>query len=376
MLDYALSEQEALTHSKNMNAGKSQLQFFSRTGDAWHTMYEDCLKAEKSIEFEQYIIRDDEIGRKFMEMFRDKAKNGILIRLLLDRVGSRSLFHSRLVQDILEQGGAVNFYNPIGWLNLFTPATWFPRNHTKTMLIDSKICHIGSACLADYMVDWRDQHARITGPLVTEIEKDFSYIWKRSGNKQADRPDIFTCDDPDFNYIVAKPRLTPSPIYRELLKQIRQAKRNIHMCTPYFLPPYGLRRALQQAADRGVDIQVIYSDYTDVQFAVHTSRTYFPRFLYEGIRLFAYKATVYHAKYTIIDGNWATMGSVNLDYLSLLRNREANIVMIDPDAVQKLEKQFQKDLADCEEILPGFWQHVPFRFKMIGYIGRLFKRML
>ena len=375
MVNYALSQQLAPEHSKSMGTEKTQLQFFARTGDAWEAMYEDCLKAQKSIEFEQYIIRDDEIGRRFMELFRNKALNDVMIRLLLDRVGSRSLFRSKLVQDIVEAGGAVNFYNPIGLLNLFAPATWFPRNHTKTMLIDNAVCHIGSACLADYMANWRDLNARITGTLVSEIAKDFSYIWKRAANQKCKRPDI-SDDNPDFSYLVAKPRMTPSPIYRELLTQIRQAKKTVYMATPYFLPPYGLRRALRQAAQRSVDIKVIYSDITDVPLAVHTSRTYFRRFLNEGVRLFSYKGTVYHAKYSVIDGTWATMGSVNLDYLSLLRNREANIVITEQDTIRRLEKEFANDMQRCEEILPNFWMRVPLRYKIIGYIGRIFKRML
>lgn len=375
MVNYALSNAQFGAHDVGMDAAPTKLQFFSRTGDAWEAMYADCLKAEKSIEFEQYIIRDDEVGHRFLKLFRDKAKSGVMIRLLLDRIGSRSLYHSKLVQDVVEAGGAVNFYNPIGWINIFAPATWFPRNHTKTMLIDNTICHIGSACLADYMADWRDLHARITGTLVSEIGKDFSYIWKHAANQKCTRPNIYD-DDPDFSYIVAKPRLTPSPIYRELLSQIRKSKKTIHIATPYFLPPYGLRRALRRAANRGVDIKVIYSDHTDVQLAVHTSRTYFPKFLREDIRLFSYKRTVYHAKYTIIDGTWGTMGSANLDYLSLLRNREANILIAHAETVKELEAQFAQDMKYCEEIPHDFWQHVPLRLKIIGYIGRIFKRML
>ncbi len=360
----------------SINSQKTQILFYSRTSDAWAIMYEDCAKAKKSIEFEQYIIRNDEVGQKFMELFAKKAREGITIHLLLDRVGSRDLYGSKLVQDIIEHGGSVNFYNLIGWLNLFSPGTWFPRNHTKTLLIDSCIVHIGSVCLADYMVSWRDLHARITGVLVAEIARDFSYIWKRSAGRKGISRITEVSDDPDFDYLIAKPHLAPSPIYRELVAKIHAAKHHVYMATPYFLPPQGLRRALRSAANRGVDVRVILTEQTDVPLAVHVSRTYFPKLLKDGLRLFSYKETVYHAKYSVIDGEWATMGSVNLDYLSLLENREANIVMTHYDTVQELEKQFYSDLENCSEIKPDFWQKISLYNKMIGYLGRSVKRML
>jgi cardiolipin synthase A/B len=338
-------------------AQKTRIELYSGTRKAWEVMYEDCLTAAQSIEFEQYIIRNDDNGRQFMTMVAGKARDGVNVKLLLERVGSRHLYGSGMVRDIVKNGGTVDFYNSISWLNLFAPSTWLPRNHSKIMVIDSKIAHIGSACIADYMAAWRDLHARISGGLVSKI----------AGG---------TPDDADFDYMVAKPHLTPSPIYRELLARINRATKSVYMATPYLLAPGGLRRALRRAARRGVDVRIIVTETTDVPFAVYVSRSFFPRLLKEGIRLFSYKGAVYHAKYSIIDGQWATMGSANLDYLSLLRNREANIVMTHPGTVRQLESQFLGDLGHCVEIRPDFWRSVPLREKIIGYLGRLVKRMI
>lgn len=355
---------------------ETEIRFYSRTKDAWEAMYKDCLEAKKSIKFEQYIVHNDEIGKKFMSLFSQKLKEGVSVDLLLDRVGSRGVFGSGLLLEIIANGGKVRFYNPIGWINFLMPSTWFPRNHTKIMIIDSEVVHIGSVCLADYMAEWRDLSARITGCLVQEITKDFCLIWKRAMGRKAGTRSISISDDPDFDYLVTKPRITPSPIYRELLSRIHHAEKYIYMATPYFLPPQLLRRALQSAARRGVDIRVILTEQTDVPLALNVSRTYFPQLLREGIRIFSYKRTVFHAKYTIIDGKWATMGSVNLDYLSLLENREANIVMTHEKTVRDIEKQFRDDLSSCEEITPGFWRHIGVREKIIGYLGRSIKRMI
>src|SRR5688572_30259007 len=94
-------------------AESTKLQFFTKTRELWASMYEDCRTAKKSIDFEQYIIRDDKTGRRFMELFVQKAKEGVRLRLLFDRIGSRALYSSSMVKDLREADGQVYFYNAI-----------------------------------------------------------------------------------------------------------------------------------------------------------------------------------------------------------------------------------------------------------------------
>lgn len=213
-----------------------EMKIYSWTHEAWEAMYQDCVAAKISIEFEQYIVRNDEIGQRFLRLFAQKARNGLRIRLLLDRVGSRKVFHSELIKKIREGGGQVIFYNPIGWLNLFTPWAWFPRNHVKAVLVDSQIAYVGGVCLADYMKEWRDMHARLIGAPAHAVEEDFSFLWKRATTRKK-QVRHFVKQDGKFNYVIAQPSLPSNPIYQELLKQINAAKDYIYIGTPYFLPP-------------------------------------------------------------------------------------------------------------------------------------------
>ena len=353
----------------------TKLQFYSRTGDAWEAMYCDCLKAKASIEFEEYIMRNDEIGRRFLTLFAAKAKEGVAVHLLLDQIGSRSLIYSPLISQLRECGGTINFYNPIPWIHVFMPSTWFPRNHTKTMLIDSSIAYIGSVCLADYMSDWRDLYARVTGDLVDSIVQDFAYIWAQAVgvNKIPLRP---TATKSGFHYVVAKARLTPSPVYNELLSEIAKAEKSVYLATPYFMPPLRLRHALLKAVKRGVTVMVMVTQKSDVPFADLVSRSYFPRFIRAGISILSYNKSVFHAKYTVIDDSWATMGSTNIDYLSLLRNREANILIRDPATIAALKQAFIADRAHCIILSPDVWKNTPFLSRVVGYLGRAIKRMI
>jgi cardiolipin synthase A/B len=357
---------------------QTQLQFFTRTSEVWDAMYNDCTDAEKSIEFEQYILRDDTAGKRFLRLFRDKARQGLRVRLILDPLGSRSLRTSPILKEIKEAGGIVHFYNVIGWLNLLFPRRCFPRNHNKTMLVDSRIAYVGSACVEEYMHDWHDLHARITGSLVEEVKQDFDRIRGRSHfmeNMKLYQQDLLAHERP-FRYISTRPQFLPSPIYHELLHEIRKAKTHVYLVAPYFVPPLRFYQALREAVKRGVDVHVMMSEKTDVPVADYVSHTYLPLFIRDGIRIFFYKDCVLHAKYAIIDGNWATMGSTNMDYLSLRHNREANIIIRDAETISELLRQYKADMGNCGEATLSYWKAIPFSQKVKGYAGRTIKKIL
>lgn len=357
-------------------ADGTQLEFFIHTCDVWDAMYEDCRRARHSIEFEQYILRDDQAGNRFLRLFADKAAEGVNVRLMLDRFGSRRLISSPLIRDIRAAGGTVEFYNAVGWRNLFRPSTWFPRNHTKTMLLDDRIVYLGSACLAEHMQYWRDTQIRFTGAMVEDVRQDFAQLWDRS-LQTIKRLKARSVDaGRAFRYVVAHPRFFFSPIYREMLNEINAAEREVYLVAPYFLPPRLLRRAMRRAVERGVNVKVMMGEHTDVPIADHVSRTYFEKLMGYGIRLFLYRRSVLHAKYVVVDDHWATIGSSNLDYLSLLRNREANIIIRDPDTVAELKRHFENDMLECREIRPGYFKEIPLRYRLVGYLGRSIKRIL
>lgn len=347
----------------------TQLTFFKRPGDLWEAMYQDCMEARKSISFEQYIICNDDVGQRFLKLFAKKAEEGVTIDLIFDSIGSQQVIYSSLIRRIRDHGGKVRFYHPVRWSNIFRPARWLPRNHTKAMLIDSKIAYVGGVCLADYMKDWRDLHVRITGDVCKTILENFTY----KGNKP---PKNKVTKKEDFSYIVSTAHVSASPVYRELLLQIRQAKESVYLVTPYFIPPVRLRLALAHAAKRDIDVKIMTTEKSDVPITSLVSRSYFPGILRKGISILAYQDVVLHAKYAVIDSSWATLGSTNIDYLSLLRNREANILINDIPTIERLKADFIADMAKCKVLEPNVWKDTPFFLKLVGYAGRPFKKMM
>ncbi len=353
----------------------TQLEFNTHTCGVWDMMYADCSAAMESIEFEQYILRDDEAGHRFLQLFADKARQGVAIRLVLDKVGSRKTASSPLVADIRAHGGEVRFYNVFSPTHILNPFRAFPRDHCKTMIIDSKIVFIGSACMAEHMRHWRDTQVRLTGALVADVRRDFTRLWGRRTERMGAAP-FESGVGRLLRYVSTQPRVLPSPIYRELMREVRAARRSITLVTPYFLPPWHMRRALHRAVRRGVAVTLMLSEHTDVPLADYVSHSYFNRLLRHGIKIFLYEKQVLHAKYAMIDGCWATIGSSNMDYLSLIRNREANLIIRHPPTIADLQGQFDADLASCKSIGTDYWDSKPLFFKLRGYAGRIFRRFL
>lgn len=352
------------------------IRFYKTPRETWDGMRADIEAARKSIEFEQYIIGNDDIGNAFLQLFIEKQRAGVQVRLLLDRVGSRGVHGSDLIRQLEAAGGQIRFYNPPMLKHIFTPLRWFPRNHTKTLLIDSEIAWIGGVCCEAIMADWRDSQIRFTGPAVALIEEKFNL----ERIKWLKRFKRFVKRDHDknlpFEYIVHRPHLGPNPIYRRLVRAIRQAKTSVDLVTPYFLPPFGLRRAISQAARRGVRVRVMMSEATDAPIADRVSHSYFPWMYRKGIRIFLYRKTMLHAKYAIVDDTWATLGSSNLDYLSLKHNREANIMIRDPEIIAQMREQFEDDMKDCIEAGKDYWHNLSLRHRVLGYLGRYMKKIL
>lgn len=336
-------------------------QYTFKARDIWADIMRDCAAAQSSIEIEQYILMDDTIGQLFLKLLRDKAAAGVKVRLLLDSVGSRSVTNHQLIEELRQLGARVQIYNRMHFGNLFTPQRWFPRNHAKTAMIDGRIFHIGSSCMADDMADWEEAHVRIEGEIIKNIEQDFIYTPEKPNN--------------GYEYLRSRPGRR-NPIYQEMMVRIRSAKNSVYMMTPYFMPPILLKRALITAAKRGVDVRILVAARPDVAVAGIVGQTYFEKMRKKGINIYLYEPAMLHSKCMVVDGNWAMVGSANLDYLSLLRNREANLVIDDDTVVAKLADHFNELTIASRLVDASFWQQVPWPEKMLGYLGRLAKKVL
>lgn len=344
------------------------MEFYLTTDEAWEKMFDDCAKARRSIDIEQYIIEDDEVGGRFLTVLSEKAQQGVRVRIVADAVGSRSLERSKALETLKKAGGQVVFYHPLWRIHVLFPWLWFPRNHCKVLMIDGSIVHLGGICVASYMRGWRDTQIRTTGPLAQKLQQDYSRLWARLNRKQVDTCETYHAEFP-IETIIQQPFFGRRPFYRELLKRINTAQDYIYLVTPYFFPPYRLRRALYRAVKRGVKVSVMLSYQTDVRLADRVTRALLGRWLRKGVHILFYRPTVLHAKYIVIDGKWGSIGSVNFDHMSLRFNREANIIFHDEAHIAMLLTHFQADAAHCTVATLDEWRRQSLWGKVVGFFG-------
>lgn len=361
-----------------MKKASQNINLFSDTAKIWDAIFRDCESAKEFIIMQQYILEDDDIGNKFLHLMKEKAQQGVAICILLDKIGARQIYDHPAIQTIRSHGGVVEFYNNINIWHLFMPWRWLPRNHIKLFIIDGKIAYIGGAGIANYMHDWYDIMARITGPAVKIFGQKSFPIHKKEGD--VCNVDFHAASDQTIDglrYHLSNPSFPTSQSYQILLDKINNATTSIQLVTPYFLPPKRLKWALKNAADRGVEVRLIITEKTDSPVTHMVSHSYFPRLLRHGINIHAYNENhLCHAKYVIIDDEWAMMGSTNLDYLSLIYNREGNLFTENKDMIATMKTIFENTLKDCTPVHQTTWASKPWYKKVIGYGGRLFKKVM
>ena len=350
---------------------------YNSNEDAWSAMLADCAKAEKSIELEQFIYVADEIGQKLIDICAKRAAAGVKVRFLWDAGGSFSFFGSNIVADLRKKGIELVFWKTLipSYYKFQDFRSWYLRNHRRTLVIDGEIGYTGSICMRKEGFEWRDTNARFEGPIVAEMENAFERMWARA-KKQKPLPKRFFANDPEFRYVTSYPAPGRRHIYSELTQAIRDAENSIDITTPYFIPPHRVIRLLKSSVKRGVQVRLILPSETDDYIIDLACRSYFTNLLEGGVKIFQYKGNILHGKSSIIDGKWSTVGTLNLDYGSLLYNFEANIISKNTEFAAGLSVLFEEDLKVSKELNLPEWKRRSFMQKLGEFSTKLIRKML
>lgn len=340
-------------------------------------MLSTIRNARTTIDIEQFIFSNDIIGKEFIAALRERRKAGVRVRLLLDTVGSFGLFRSTVPDELRAEGFEIRFFNVIKLWRIGNASSWFFRDHRKILIVDNTIAFTGGSGIRDDMAHWRDTDVRVTGQVVQEIKYAFEHMWA-----QAIRKDFLSRMRQarravrGFHFITNAPYWKRRFLYESLIDAIRSARSYIYLTTPYFVPDRRLRRVLRLARKRGVDVRVLVPDIPNEPFVSRASHSHYEELLATGVRIFHYKKEFIHAKTAVIDGEWSTLGSFNLDSLSFFYNYEANIVSLEKHAAESIRSHFINDLTHAEEILPEIWAQRPLSQKIKEFLIIPFRRFV
>jgi len=325
-------------------------EFFTSSESTWEELLHACERAEESIDLEQYVFgAGGIIEKQFTNLFLEKVKQGVKIRMLLDGLGSFSFYRSTAYNELCKAGVEINYHFAI-----FPPLKrllpFILRDHRKLVVIDQKIGYTGGVIIEERAMDWRDTFVKIDGPVVSDMQEAFDKAWKRTlKNEPAGR--VRSENEHKEFWIAGNSfHLHDKDLYRTFLRAITSAKDHIYITTPYFFPNDEFLRALYFARDRDVDITFLLPKSSDIKLADFITRFFYKRLRKRGIKIYLYAKEILHAKTMVIDGKWASIGSCNLDLLSLWWNYELNLMSTNVAFAGELEQHFLEDLKNSETV--------------------------
>jgi cardiolipin synthase A/B len=350
---------------------------YASNEDAWAAMLKDCSEAKESILLEQFIFYNDDFGQKLLDIFIERAQAGVKVKLLWDAAGSFSLFGSDMMKTLRKHNIELVFWRTLipSYYNVPNIRSWFFRNHRRTLVIDGRIGYTGSICIKDSMKNWRDTNVRLEGTVVHAMEDTFNRMWARAkGFRQPNKTSLPA--DPAFSYVTNSPAPGRRHLYHTLVEALRSATKYIYITTPYFVPTHRLIRVIKLAAHRGVDVRIIIPKSSDIIAVDLGARSYFDTLLESGARIFLYHGELIHSKTVVVDGTWASVGSLNFDAVSLRYNYEANIVSLNSKFAEELAAHFVHDLQSSREVTLQERQRRLFLEKLPEFLIKLVRNFL
>ncbi|WP_059104170.1 cardiolipin synthase [Shouchella shacheensis] len=295
------------------------------TGENFFDVFlSDVRGASHHVHILFYIFRDDAIGKRVIDQLMKKAEDGVDVRLLIDRFGCKLKRSSRKK---LEKAGVHFVYSdkPKG-------PYWFfslnKRNHRKIAVIDGHTAYIGGYNVGDEYLGrdptfgfWRDFHLKLTGEGVQEVQRQYVSDWQRATGKAIEGQAYY----PVLSEGPHRFRLLgTNGVYLEetLLPLIKEAKTQILLGTPYYVPTKRLQKAVIEAVKRGVDVQVLLPEKADHPLIKHAATPFLIEIIKAGVRVFHYYRGFYHVKAMVVDGKHCLTGTANFDRRSFHLNHE------------------------------------------------------
>lgn len=341
-----------------VQVGHSTVQIYTYGEDLYEAMLRDIRQARERIFFETFIWKEDSVGCRFKHELQKAADRGVAVYVMYDvfanLVVPRRFKHFKSNVYVLR-------YPILSWLRQPFYMSAYARDHRKILAIDGRVAFVGGYNVgAPYATKWRDTHIRIEGHDARELESVCIDFWNTYRKRNRSLPVLPDMRERDWDPLIIvhrnDPHLLIFPIRNSYLEAINRANKQIYLTHAYFVPDRIILQALLQAAARGVDVRVLLPATSNHIIADWLSRGLYAQCLAGGIRLFLYQNAMVHAKTATIDGIWSTIGTANLDRLSMLGNFEVNVEIYDADLARQMEEIFLQDSINARELTFGHWR--------------------
>ena len=312
--------------------------------------------AKRSVNLETYVFWDDEIGRQFTQALTERARAGVPVSLILDAQGTRKMGLENRKQ-LQGAGVQVVKYHSAFWPD---PRRYNNRTHRKLLIVDGKVAFIGGAGIADRWAGnadstkhWRDNHYKVTGPVVAQLQASFMSNWLKTRGKVLHGDAYFPPLENTGSSLAQAIR--SGAHYENLdlmyLLGVASAQKTLRIENAYFLPDDLVRKELVAAAKRGVKIEILVpGKKIDQKLVRAASKRHWPELLGAGIKIYEYEPTMIHVKLMIVDDTFTSVGSGNFDSRSIRLNDEANLDVLDRQFAAEQTRFFEMDKRQSHEV--------------------------
>lgn len=347
----------------------TKTEYFPSGEEMRSAMIEDIERAESFIFLEYFIIEDGVFWRSLLEVLKRKAQDGVDVRIMYDDIGCMSTLPGNYNKVLEGYGFKCAIFSK---LRGSADSEFNNRSHRKMLIIDGRIGYTGGVNIADEYINekerfghWKDVGIRIEGEAVWEMTALFLCNFGLNTRKMPDRPsDCYPeCKSGGGGYILPFGD-GPRPLYERnvsksaIQNMIGAAMDYVYMTTPYLIIDNDLCSDIERAALRGVDIRIIVPHIPDKKLVFGMTRSFYSRLMKAGVKIYEYEPGFIHAKSYVADGKYAIVGTVNLDYRSLVHHFENGVWMYKTDCIEDIKRDIdetaEKSILVTEEMLkPG-----------------------
>ncbi len=374
-----------INHKQAAFSENNTVEIYTNGHDKYNALLDAINNAKKQIHIDYFTIKGDGIGTKVRDALVIKAKEGIEVKLLYDRLGSRMLRKSFL-KPLIEAGGeyAVFFPSILKIINFRLNY----RNHRKIAVIDNEIGFVGGINIGDEYLGknkklgfWRDTHIKIQGEAVSFLQLRFLLDWRYATKQKIDlNIDIFKM--PKHNGNIGMQIVSSGPdskweyIKYGFLSMIESARENIYIQTPYLILDDSIRESLKIAALSGIDIKIMIPNKPDHPFVYWATYHNAGILINAGVKIYTYEKGFLHAKTITVDKKVASVGTANMDIRSFKLDFEVNAFIYNKKTATELTAIFEDDMNDCLELTSQRYHNRGIVIKMKESISRLLSPIL
>ncbi|MGD6831991.1 cardiolipin synthase [Sutcliffiella halmapala] len=333
---------------------RSDFHLYSDGNKLFEDLFAEMKEATHHIHSLFYLVNGDHVSEEFFTILKQKAQEGVEVRLLLDYLGSHKMKRKQ-VKELREHGIEVEYCRKPSFPFIFFSIN--QRNHRKITVVDGKIGYVGGFNIGkEYLGQdpefgvWRDYHLKLKGEGVQDLQSQFFENWDDCTSKPRSESAAYY---PPLETGKSLHQFVPTNggfLKETFIELLKKAQRSVIICTPYFIPDKQLFDELMKALGRSVKVTILLPDKADHVLVRDAAFLYFPSLLEAGAEVYRFYIGFYHAKVIVIDEEMCDIGTANFDKRSLFLNNEINCLIFDPEFVKATIHEIQKDIQHSEKL--------------------------